>query len=195
MFRKLHSFSWIVAIVAGILLQACAPQRLVPCKPGDRLCTSTSCTWYLRGCFSVYGSRIAGLPVTTLDPSWSAAMELTEALLPETAVDSRAELREGRSSFSYIGDFNGDDRRDRASVGVYRASDGSTGRFLLVLTEAVGGKWELASLHKDPGTASYSKLALVDGHLRWWMCDSCDHGVRVEWTGKEYEIQEFEFGD
>jgi hypothetical protein len=195
MFRKSHSFFRTGTIVAGILLQACAPQRLVPCEPEDGLCTPTTCTWYMTECFSVHGSRIAGLPVTTLDPSWTAAMELTEAGLPETAVDSRAALREGRSSFSYIGDFNGDDRRDRASVGVYRASDGSTGRYVLVLTEAVVCKWELAFLRKVPGTASYSKLALADGQLRWWMCDSCDHGVGVEWTGKEYEIQEFEFGD
>lgn len=173
-----------------ILLQGCAAGTTIPCDPKAKQSTADS-AWWLTQCFDVKGDRIEGLPVSTIDPSWTAAMVLTRRSLPSVA--GKHDFCDSSLRFEFDGDFNEDGRADQALVGVYRDRSNKTGQFLLVLSRSTTGKWTPAFVSKQPGRAAFSILSYKDRELGWWMCCACDNGVQVQPKGTSYALKPFDF--
>ncbi len=170
----------------------CASGATIPCNPRDAAHRADD-AWWLSECFDVQAETIEGLKAADIDPSWSAAMVLTESRLP--AIAHKQGLCDPSLRFRFDGDFNKDTRPDRAVVGVYRDRSNKVGQFLLILTRSAAGKWTPAFVSKLPGRSGFSTLSYKDKELNWWMCCACDDGARVVPKGTGYALKPFEFGD
>ncbi len=153
--------------------------------------------WWLTARFRPAADTILSVPVNLVDSSWSKATVLTRDLMPPQAHDDPGALAEtGTFGFSFDGDFNGDGRRDRAVVGVYRTRACEQGRFLLILTEIRPDHWQRTFLRAVPGDPGFSLLSRERaGGLGWWSCMQCDNWAELVWANTTYVLKFHPGGD
>lgn len=145
--------------------------------------------WYVGYEFPVEGIAIEGIPVKLLDPGWVAASPLQGLALPPQASEPGETLAEHDASFETTKDLDGDGRREKALVGVYRTKGGDTGTFLLVLRQSANGRWRKRALFQEPGKPGFTVLHAGREGLEWATCMECDTSCKVipargEWTLK-----------
>lgn len=132
-------------------------------------------------------TNILGIPVATLDHDWAVASPVNEQNLPPHAQEDLARATDPTFRFMVNGDFNGDNRPDRAVVGVYRTRGGDEGQFLLIVTQKASGRWAVGYLSDHPGFPGPSLLYPAPDWLAWFPCTACDFGATVSWEHGKYQ--------
>ena len=158
--------------------------------PGSTAIDTLNAAWWVSWRVPPSDSVIEGIPVRALDASWTRATALSSVTPPPGALDTAGTFRMLGARFASDGDFNRDDRPDRALVGTYRAEDGEEGRFIAILTRNQSGGWEKAAVFSMPGVAGFS--ALIDGprgnEPTWIECMECDTSADIRWRNGQYDI-------
>ena len=144
--------------------------------------------WWVTARFDAVDQSIESIAIHEIDSSWSAASPLRPDALPADAAKLGERLEDHESVFALDGDFDGDGRRDRAVVGVYRTKAGDSGRFLLVLSADRRGKWSKRALFKHPGEPRFSVLFQESGRLVWAFCMECDAACDVVPTRRRWRL-------
>ncbi len=159
------------------------------CRPNPHRAALKHVTyaWWITVRFRPNGDSIAGIPIRSVDSTWTGALALNRAVLPPEAQRDPSSLADSLVAFTLDGDFNRDGAPDRALVGVYQTAAGATGRFLLILTLR-GKRWQKADVLKEPGDPGFSVLTVHGDTLSWWDCMECDFGFEVAWNGHEYAV-------
>lgn len=155
--------------------------RIAICAFVVSLCLITFATVSTAGDASWLGARytpvedqVESIPIRQIDKSWSKVLVLTKANQPEDVLRDLERNKHYAYQFQLEGDFNGDEKRDKALVGVYVDNSGQVGRFLLILTVATPGRWKKAFLYKVPGVAGFSILRYEKGQVTFSTCMECD---------------------
>jgi hypothetical protein len=152
--------------------------------------------WWLLIEYEPETKHIQAIPVSEIDPSWTLAEALSkEAIPPEELSNFQKHYERDGYSFTKEGDFNGDGKRDKAIVGIYKDKSGKMGRFLLILTESQKNKWTKSFVYKNPGKPGFSILRIENNQLCWCFCMDCDIMNYVRWKNGKYVLEPFEFGD
>ncbi len=134
-------------------------------------------------------TSVLSIPVSAINPEWVSVTVLTKALLSDWHKDAVSKLDDPCFTFERDGDFNRDGRADKALVGYYRDRQGVVGRFLLVLTRAPKGSWEVAFVGTDPDEAGWFSILCSKGsYVEWWPCLECDYYGRVIWKDGKYSL-------
>lgn len=134
-------------------------------------------------------TSILGIPVARLDPEWTLASLVGQENLTAESMRYLESTTDTAYRFAADGDFNGDGRRDRAVVGVYRTRKGEEGQFLLIVTKRRPGTWTPTYLSKNSGFAGPSLLYPQPERLNWVPCISCDVGAMVSWRQGRYRAE------
>lgn len=131
--------------------------------------------WWMTARFERDRSSVEAFTVQELDPSWSSATVLSEAILPVEALELGQRVSDFDATFEATGDFDGDGRGDRAVVGVYETRGAELGRFLLVLTADAAGGWRREALFEQSGPLSRSScLGLTSQRfMHGWSSCAC----------------------
>jgi hypothetical protein len=145
--------------------------------------------WWLTVTFAPKQTEYLSLRASDIDPSWVALSPLDMKALP--AKDAAGDLdwmkREG-FRFSWDGKLN-EGRLTHIATGVYKAQDGSTGRFLLVLEKPASGNWQVKFLHKEPGDPGFGVLRITKSGMYWSTCMLCDEFRRIVPGKDSYRLQ------
>ena len=175
-----------VPLLALTALCGCKPKP-APATVTAAAPAATAYSWWVTATFDPQGETVEGLPIRTIDTSWAGALALSRSVLPSVAANDLSGLADSTITFTRDGDFNHDGVRDRALVGVYRTHAGTTGRFLLILTQR-SGRPTIAHLSQEPGQAGFSGLAIAHDTLSWVECMECDVSWEFAWNGHEYAL-------
>jgi hypothetical protein len=135
--------------------------------------------WWLTARFEPRATAIEGISTGDLDRTWVAVTVLQGAALPSQASLPGESIQDHGGVFELMGDFDKDNRLDKALVGVYRTNSGEVGRFLLVLSATQGDRWSRRALFKEPGEAGFSVLFQRNNNLVWAFCMECDAACDV----------------
>jgi hypothetical protein len=144
--------------------------------------------WWLTATFVPNQTEYLSLHAAEIDPSWTALSPLTLAALPKDAAGDLDWMK--RDGFQFSSDRTlSDGRAIHAAAGVYRAQDGSMGRFLLVLTKPAAGHWQVKLLHKEPGDPGFSVLRTTGSGIYWGTCMLCSGFRRIMTDKGSYRLQ------
>jgi hypothetical protein len=144
--------------------------------------------WWLTATFVPNQTEYLSLRATEIDPSWTALSPLTLAALPKDAAGDLGWMK--RDGFQFSSDRTLPDGRSiHIAAGVYRAQDGSMGRFLLVLTKPTSGNWRVKLLHKEPGDPGFSVLRATKSGIYWGTCMLCSDFRRIIADKDSYRLQ------
>jgi len=144
--------------------------------------------WWLTATFMPKQTEYLSLRASDIDPSWVALSPLDMKALPKDAASDLEWMKRDGFRFSWDGKLN-EGRSTHIATGVYKAQDGSTGRFLLVLVKSTSGNWQVKFLHKEPGDPGFGILRITKSGMYWGTCMLCD-GFRRIVVGKDsYRLQ------
>lgn len=155
--------------------------------------TARSIAWWVTAEYKPAETRIEGVPVETIDPSWSKVLVLNKKNCCQGDSNKLDELKEDKEAvFSLEGDFNKDGTKDKIIVGVYRDKADQEGQFLLVLTRYKRG-WGKVFLRSTFGKPGFSILAPYKEKgkyiTQWAFCIGCDDFVVLLWEDGQYKIK------
>ena len=130
-----------------------------------------------------------GIPVSTLDPTWTAATVLAGSVV--SIRGERAVVPDSARGPSFLDvDLDNDGSPDRAVVGVYSTSTELQGRFLLVLRRNTSGRWAKAFVASQPSGSDVTFLGSSADTLFWFECLECRRRpTKVFWDGRDYRSQ------
>jgi hypothetical protein len=136
--------------------------------------------WWVGATFTPRGTVIEGIQIGDLDRAWKRASIISPSDLPPEARKPGDTIEEHGFSLALEADLDGDGKRERVVVGVYEATSGETGRFLLVLSQGRRtGQWEKRALFQQKGPPGFGAVSIVKGRLEWVDCLECDSGCDV----------------
>jgi hypothetical protein len=135
--------------------------------------------WWVAALFKPEHRAVEGLPVSSVDATWVAASALREEMLPPQSREPGESVQDHHGHLMLSSDLDGDQRPEKALVGVYRDKAGRTGRFLLILGSDQRGAMQKQALFTEPGPAGFSVLFHKANKLVWAFCMECDSGCTV----------------
>ena len=144
--------------------------------------------WWLTATFVPNQTEYLSLRAAEIDPSWTALSPLDLAALPKDAAGDLDWMKRDGFRFSWDSKLTGE-RSIHIAAGVYRAQDGSMGRFLLVLTKPTSGNWRVKLLHKEPGDPGFSVLRATKSGIYWGTCMLCSDFRRIIADKDSYRLQ------
>jgi hypothetical protein len=144
------------AAVTGLLMIAVTAWPPLSGTSRARSQEQARLVWWLTATFEPRQTQHLSLRASEIDPGWVALSPLDAGALPADAAGDSWMKRDG-FRFSWEGRLH-KGRTTRIATGVYKAQDGSTGRFLLVLEKPARGSWQVKLLHKEDGEAGFSIL-------------------------------------
>jgi hypothetical protein len=122
--------------------------------------------WWLTATFTPNQTEYLSLRASDIDQSWVALSPLDMKALPKEAAGDLDWMKRDGFRFSWDGKLN-EAQSTHIATGVYKARDGSTGRFLLVLEKSTSGNWRVKFLHKEAGDPGFGVLRITkSGALR-----------------------------
>jgi hypothetical protein len=144
--------------------------------------------WWLTATFVPNQTEYLSLRAAEIDPSWTALAPLNVQTLPKDAAGDLDWMK--RDGFRFSSDrMLSDGRSIHIAVGVYKARDGSLGRFLLVMTKPTGESWQVKLLHKEPGDPGFSVLRTTKSGTYWGTCMLCSDFRRIVADKDSYRLQ------
>jgi hypothetical protein len=159
-----------------------------PALAQDRTDGKAEEAWWLTATFVPSQMAYLSLQAAEIDPSWTALSTLTTAALPKDAAGDLGWMK--RDGFGFTSDRTlVDGQSIHVAVGVYKAHDGSTGRFLLVLTRSASASWQVKLLHKQPGDPGFSVLRTTKSGMYWGTCMLCSGFRRIVADKNSYRLQ------
>lgn len=172
-----------------VLMYGCASAPVITIRPEPQMNA-----WWLRLDVHPTNTVIRGIPIQQIEPTWMAAYEFNKEDFPrEVLYPNQVDLlEENNVTFSLTGDFNHDGVQDIAIVGVYKNTAGEQGSFLLILTIAENGDWQVSFLDTSHDGGGFMAIDQNSSHgIGVWFCLYCDHGVLYKWDDEtsRYERQ------
>jgi hypothetical protein len=144
--------------------------------------------WWLTAAFEPTQTEYLSLRASEIDPDWVALSPLDTTALPEDAARDLVWMKRDGYRFSWEGSLH-KGRTTHIATGVYKAQDGSTGRFLLVLEKPTHGSWQVKLLQKDPGEPGFSVLQINEKGMFWGICMYCDYFNRIVVGRDSYRLR------
>lgn len=141
--------------------------------------------WWYDIEFAPDAASVRGISVSSMMPEWRSARDLTDREVQDRI--SRSEFQNFKASpfaFNTTADLNRDGSAEDFFVGVFKASDGSTGRFA-----AVTKNHTVLKVFQERGKPGFSALLKIGDAVRWYKCMDCGEFETITWTGTSYLLE------
>jgi hypothetical protein len=171
---------WIISLALLSFVPLASSAAFAQDKPEE--------AWWLTATFVPDQTELLSLRAAEIDPAWTALAPLDVAALPKDAAGDLDWMKRDGFRFSWDGKLP-EGRSAHIATGVYAARDGSTGRFLLVLTKPASGGWQVRLLHKEPGDPGFSVLRVTRSAIYWGTCMLCSGFRRIIAAKDSYRLQ------
>ena len=160
--------------VAGTGMSIASARRaigLLACLASVTLCQAQEpdVAWWYEIQFPPDKESVGRISASQLNADWRRVKGLSLQLLGDRV--SSAAVREFEQSalrFQIDQDLDGDGTPERAFVGTFAHSDGSTGRFLTILRDE-----QVVATFSETGPPGFSALLIENDLLRWYKCMQC----------------------
>jgi hypothetical protein len=144
--------------------------------------------WWLTATFIPNQTQYFSLQAREIDPSWTALLPLSIGALPKDAVSDFKWMKRDGFRFSWDGKSS-DSQPVHIGTGVYKAQDGSTGRYLIVLQRDASNIWRVKLLYKESGDPGFSVLRITKFGIYWGTCMLCSDFRQIIVDGNSYQLR------
>lgn len=140
--------------------------------------------WWYDIEFEPNANSVRAFSVNSMDSAWRSARGLTDTDIRTRIAQSEFEkFKASPFAFATTADLNRDGSAEDFFVGVFKAADGTTGRFV-----AITNKDQLLKVFREPGKPGFSALLKSGDSIRWYKCMDCGEFETITWTGTSYAL-------
>lgn len=164
----------LAAFILTVFLTSCAETPAI------------SYAWWVHLRIEPQGTEYLRIPVGSLSLPLKKLTLFSCTTNPTFTSNQCAEVEKNSASFEIEGDFNNDNEKDVARVGVAELQGGALVHTLLIGPAAIPGQHQILTVQDNGFSALYS----FNG-LSWYFCMQCDDGADVRWDPekRQYLLQ------